>query len=94
MKQSEIKKCTVCGEGVMHDNCMTFYTAKIEYMVVDIGAVQRQHGLEMFMGSGQLAAIMGTNEDIAKPIDSADIVICMTCAMQNSIASIMENVSE
>lgn len=92
MKQSDIKQCVGCGEGVMHDNQMTFYTVKITQWVVDLGAVQRQHGMEQMMGqAAALAQVMGPNEDIAKPLEAEkDVWVCGWCANTERMADIID----
>ena len=87
MKQADLKYCINCGKGVGHQGHPIFYRIKIEQMVIDIGAAQRQHGLEMMMGAAApLAEIMGPNEDMAKSIDMIDVLLCMDCTMFKSTA--------
>ena len=50
MKQSELQKCIVCGKGVMHTGIPLFYKVTFSRMGIDMGAVQRQNGLEQMMG--------------------------------------------
>jgi hypothetical protein len=87
MKQSEIQKCIVCGEGVMKCGLPTFYKVKIERFIVDIAAIRRQHGLEMSMGdAAPLAQIMGPNEDIAGSVsEETTSLICEQCACEENM---------
>jgi len=97
IKQSEIQKCVSCGKGVMHDNNLTFYIADIRYMVCNIGALQRQHGMEMMMGGSAaagIAAIMGPDEDIAKQLHKHSGWVCMECAMSEPLAFLSEKITE
>ena len=100
MKQNEIEKCAVCSKGVAHSNTISFYRFKIDYMVLNLPAIQRQSGLEMFFGgSGQpgaatLAHVMGGHEDMAKEMSRARGLICMDCAVKTEIAHVMEIISE
>ena len=82
MKQEDIKKCAICGNGMMHLGLPFFYTIKIQRHGVDTGAIQRQNGLEQMLGGcAQLANVMGPNEDIAKPItEEKELWICDHCA--------------
>ncbi len=82
MKQNEFKKCALCKRGVMHSGMPIFFRVTVERMGIDLAAVQRQHGLEMMIGP--LAAAMGTDDDLAKSIDSErNIIICEECAQEN-----------
>ena len=85
MKQAELQRCAICHKGVMHQNNITFYRVSIERMVIDLGAVRRQHGLEMMI-SGPIAAVMGPDEDIAKTLGkSKTAFVCETCALEKSL---------
>ena len=97
VKRSEIQKCAMCNKGIMHDRSLTFYTVQIKYMVIDPGAIQRQHGLEMFMGGDHMAGIatvMGPDEDIAKELSSNSAWLCMECAMKHPLCAIQETFQE
>lgn len=86
MKQSEIEKCVICGKGVMHSGNICFYRIKIERMGVKVKAVQRQHGLELMLGSAVLASIMGPDEDLAVSITGPDkAIVCDECAIEKSM---------
>jgi hypothetical protein len=90
IKQSDIKKCKGCDKGVMHDNMLMFYTAKISQNVGNPMALQRQTGLEMMMGSPLLASVMGPNEDIAEEVDTTgEIWVCLECATTMPLAVLM-----
>ena len=81
MKQAEIKKCAICGNGVMHKGIPVFYTIKIQRHGVDAGAIQRQNGLEQMLGKcAVLASVMGPDEDMTKPItDEKELWVCDDC---------------
>ena len=91
MKQSEIKPCQLCGEGVLHSQGATFMRVSATYLVADFGAIRQQHGLEMSMGAAApLAAIMGPDRDMAKPLSSvSDAFVCLHCMMR-PIAELLE----
>ena len=84
MKQDEIKPCCKCGKGVMHTGLPVFWQVTIQRMRIDVGAVQRQHGLEMMLGSPLLAFHMGPQEDMIKPLFDANTAwLCEKCAIEN-----------
>lgn len=82
MKQRDLKKCSSCGKGVMHEGIPIFYVFRMDTMGVDGNAVRQQHGMEMMMGAAApLAQVMGTDPDIATEIDTKEIVLCHSCMM-------------
>lgn len=87
MKQDEIKPCSFCDKGVMHDGSPIFYHIKMDTLGVNAAAVQKQTGFEQMMGGGpQAAAIafhMGPQEDIAEIIDSSEKIVCLSCMMMD-----------
>ena len=83
MKQTEIKPCCKCGKGVMHTGLPLFWQLTIQRMQIDVGAVRRQHGLEMMLGSPLLAFHMGPQEEMAKPLfESHTVWLCEACATE------------
>lgn len=92
MKQNEFKPCASCGEGIMHAADITFFKLNVQYMIVDIDAVKRQHGLEMMMGGASpIAQVLGPNEDIAVPAgDPEEILICLQCSLKLNIWELIE----
>ena len=64
----------------MHTGLPLFWTLAVQRFGIDMQAVQRQHGLELMLGSPALAAVMGTDEDLAKPLmDKVDVILCEEC---------------
>ena len=96
MKKSEIKKCGFCKKGVMHNQDLTFYRVTASRSIINVGAIQRQNGLEMFMGNAAIASVMGPDEDMAEEITKfEDVFICESCAMDSScFASMFERLAE
>jgi len=98
MKHIDLENCTVCNKGVCHDKQIQFYRVKIDNMIIDSGAVQRAHGLELMMGGGiggaVLGEIMGPNEDLAKELSSHTGLVCFNCACNSGITSLAENMGE
>ena len=98
MKQTDFKPCARCKKGVMHTGLPLFYRVTVERMGVDGRAVNRQAGLEQFLGgNAQIANIMGSNEDMGLPIGpAAQGLLCETCAndMDNCFALISEALNE
>ena len=80
MKQSEFTKCVTCDKGM--GTGVFFYRVRVEQFVLDIGAIRRQHGLEMVMGAAApLAAMMGPDEDMARGMGEHTALICGECGI-------------
>jgi hypothetical protein len=97
IKQAEIKPCSICKKGIAHDGNFLFWRIKLERAGLDAGAIERQHGLELMLGSPPLARVMGTDADIAKVIDGPhDVWVCEPCVMEKipALFLIMEEISE
>lgn len=90
MKQIDLKPCSNCDKGVMHTGNPMFYRLRVDSMIVDPGAIQRQHGLEMMMGgNAAIAHAMGPQEDLAKELDSSELILCMDCMMAANVATLL-----
>jgi hypothetical protein len=84
IKRADIKPCAKCGKGVMHTGLPLFWRVTIERYGIDANAVRRQVGLEMMLGSPALAAVMGPDETMAKPVmDDVILILCENCAMED-----------
>lgn len=91
MKKTELEKCISCDKGMGHDRAIAFYQLTVQRMLIDRRAVERQHGLELAMGSPALASIMGPDEDIAVPVGGAEkFLVCDECAMDPQILAMLD----
>lgn len=83
MKEKELRKaatCAVCGEPFGKAGMPMFWRVKIERIGLDAQAIHRQAGFETFLGSVQLAQVMGPNKEMTKPlIDPVTVTICEKC---------------
>ena len=99
MKQSEIKKCIMCDEGVGHNNLLLFFKVEIQSMMLDIPAISRAHGMEQMMGGGSFGSMiqqtLGRDEDLVVKTGSLNsFCICLFCATEHSLTRINEVVVE
>jgi hypothetical protein len=86
MRQNEIQKCVCCGKGMMHAGSPSFYRVAIEHMVINVGAIRRQAGLEMMLGSPALAAVMGPDQTLAEAVGKpVTVFVCQGCGIMNSV---------
>jgi len=82
MKQGDLKKCSTCGNGVMHEGIPVFYRFRMDTMGIQADAVRQQIGMEMMMGAAAaVAQVLGPDEVMAKQIDTKEIVLCHSCMM-------------
>jgi hypothetical protein len=97
IKQAEIKPCAICAKGVAHDGNILFWRIRMERAGLHMPAIERQHGLELMLGSAPLARVMGTDSDIAKVIDGPhDVWICEPCIIEKlyALLFIAEEINE
>lgn len=89
MKRAELLKharCSLCNKPIGHTGLPLFWRVTIERFGVDLAAVRQHDGLGQFLGSQALAAVMGPDEDLAKPVmDSAIATVCETCAVTGTL---------
>ncbi len=89
MKEKELRehaKCDLCELGIGHTGLPLFWTVKIERHGVLIDAVRRQDGLGAFLGSPALAAVMGTDEEMTKPMMApVELTVCESCATDRGL---------
>lgn len=75
--------CRVCGQQQLAGGEPTFYVVEVSRAAFDRRAIERRVGLEMMLGSGPLAKVMGPNEDIAKVFDGPHrAFVHETCALR------------
>lgn len=87
-KQREIENCGVCGKGLAERPSVTFfYRFKVEQFILDGDAIQRHHGLELALGSAQLAAVMGPDRPIAHGMGESSTLVCGTCLLNGCRAA-------
>lgn len=83
VKENELREhaiCSACNNKIGHTGLPIFWTLDIKRWGIDGQAIKRQSGLAMFLGSSELANVMGTNEDMASIILEESITLCETCA--------------
>ena len=88
LKRGDIRPCAVCGKGLAKGGPLV-YRVTVDRLVLDPRAIQRHAGLEMQIGAA-LASVMGTNEDLAVPLDTSQVVICGDCLLR-PLAAILED---
>lgn len=81
MKADDIRRCALCGEGVMRRGLPIFWRVTCERMVVDLAAVARVQGMETMMQGHVALARAFADPDIAAPLgDARTVVVCEACA--------------
>jgi len=97
MKENELRECAVCdqcGNKIGYEGNINFYRVTVKSYILNVGAIQRQDGLAMMMGSSQLANVMGTDEEMAIQIDEKTITVCADCITEPVMLTILEGGSE
>lgn len=89
MKRVELlrsARCNLCHRGIGHTKLPLFWRLRIERFGVDLRAAQRQDALGTFLGSQVLGAVMGPDEDLAKPVmDPVTVTVCEDCALDKRL---------
>lgn len=90
MKVKDIKNCKLCHKPLLHTQLPMCWEVTVNRLGFDMGAIQRESGMRMFLGSNDLAEAMGLDEDIAKPIgDPVRSYVCETCAMEPNVLAML-----
>lgn len=80
----------------MHAGAPQFYKLTIQPHIVNVGAIQRQAGLEMMLGGNATIAFhMGAQEDIAQAFGPpVELLLCQDCGIAGqSVAGLLETAS-
>jgi hypothetical protein len=89
MKEKELREratCGVCGRKIGASGMPIFWVVRIESYCLKQDALQRQQGLGMFLGHGELARIMGPDEDLAEYlIEPVELTVCGKCGGNEQI---------
>ena len=91
----DIRACVMCGQGVGVAGPI-FYRAKIEQIVLDTKAIQREAGLEMMMGGHVgLARALSPESDFAKTFREAEVLLCGACGIEATpLAVLLDQVDD
>lgn len=82
LKREDIQQCMCCGKGVAAGG-VVLYRVRVQQFGLDHRAIQRQHGLEMMLGSPALANVMGPNDDLAMALsEEVTKLVCGLCAAE------------
>ena len=83
MKEAELREnaeCKICNRKLGQLPIPIFHIVRIERFGLDMAAVARQQGLAMMLdGHAHLASVMGPDEDMAKSLCKAKLMICDEC---------------
>lgn len=85
MKEAELRRhltCNLCSRQIGHTGLPLFWRVTVERFGIDARAVRRLHGLGEFLGSHQLASVMGPDEELAKSLmEPVKATVCEACAL-------------
>ena len=94
MKLNELSryvKCDGCGNHIAHSGLPIFWRIKAERFGIDATAVKRQRGLSEFLGSAELANIMGPDQDMTIDLmEPKTMTLCDGCALKLPVAVALE----
>lgn len=79
-RRHDIRPCAICERGVAHDGNILIWRISFERLGLDRRAIERQHGLELIVGSPAIAHVLGSDAELAKPVDGPhDVLVCEPC---------------
>lgn len=93
MRAADFKPCVLCGKGVMHTGLPLFYRVKIERLGINVGEVQRAHGMEQFFGGAVGVARVFHDPDLTTVVmPEVEMLVCEDCSVraQSPIAMMVE----
>lgn len=86
MKEDELRslaQCCICKKKIGQFQLPIFHKITAERFMVNVKAVQRQHGLEqMFNGHIALAQVFSPNQDMAVSMAKGTVMICDDCVIE------------
>lgn len=92
IKQRDIRPCSSCGKGLMHNNDICCTRVVVTRFAADIAAIKRHTGLEMMVGGhAAIAHALGADEDILVPLgEPEEHFLCDSCARDRTVMSLYE----
>ncbi len=96
MRAADFKPCVLCGKGVMHTGVPLFYRVKIERLGINVGEVQRTHGMEQFFGGAVALARVFHDPDLTEVImPEVEMLVCEDCSTtQREAVAIMVDMAK
>lgn len=94
MKRAELlthAKCSLCHQPIGNSGVPLFWKVTVERFGLDLRAIKRQDGMGEMMGHHALAAFMGPDQDMAKPMmeKPAIATVCETCGTKDTMVAIL-----
>lgn len=84
MKERELRNhaaCSLCGRKTFAPGLPLFWTVRIQRFGLNVNAVNRQAGLEQFIGNVALAQVFSPGEDMATEMHPPiELTVCEDCA--------------
>jgi len=75
----KLGKCLICGRALLEKEII-FYRVSVEMCGFDAQAIKQRVGLEMMLGSGPLARVMGPTDALARVVSGpAKVAIHQSC---------------
>lgn len=82
IRREDLQNCVGCGKGVCHGNQIAVYRIEVTQYIADVNAINRQSGLEQFLGNPFLAHVMGPNEELLRGVQQSAGLFCQDCFLR------------
>ena len=93
MKIADLKPCAMCHRPVGKANGLLFYHVRLTRMAFDHRAISEVTGLQMIVGSLDLAQTLAPDSDVAKPLTQpVEFLLCDDCAMNSTCVAALEEI--
>lgn len=91
VKFDQIQPCVFCGRGICAGGQIACTRIRVTRLCTDPGAVRRQHGLELMIGSPAIAHAMGPQEEMLKAVgEECSVLVCDRCSMDRCVFELHE----
>lgn len=91
----DLRPCDSCSRPLAKQldepTMLNAYRIRLDYLVLDVGAVRQFGGLALFFGGNELlAGVFATDPELYKCFGRDEVLVCFNCYATQSLASIAE----
>ena len=89
LPRSQITPCVMCGQSLMHDGALSFYRVRLDFLLVDVGAIERARIKMEQIKPGSALAICH-DERFAVGAWRDEGLVCLSCARRYPLVDILD----
>jgi hypothetical protein len=84
IKEAELDRlgpCAICRKPLLGNGDVSFYRVQLTRAIFERRAIEKRVGLQMMIGSGAIARVLGPDEDLAVILDGPhEVAVHESCA--------------